>query len=73
MADAKKCDRCERYYDRYFFMVKNSVHSYPISKIKLGDLGGNVYFEYDVCPKCMKEFFGFIRMPYELIESEVEM
>lgn len=69
MADAKKCDRCQKYYDKYHIKIKESecdgVHYYPVNRIKLGD-GLNTYCGYDVCPECMKEFFGFIRMPYEM-------
>ena len=69
MAKAKKCDRCQKFYDYYTIKVKerdgNNVNYYPVNKIKLGnDL--NIYFGYDLCPECMKEFFGFIRMPYEM-------
>ena len=69
MADAKKCDRCQKYYDKYRFKLKETdcgiVHYYQVNRIKLGD-PLNTYFGYDVCPECMKEFFGFIRMPYEM-------
>ena len=69
MALARKCDRCQKYYDEYEIMVKEAdcgeVHCRPVNRIRIGD-GFNIYFRYDVCPECMKEFFGFIRMPYEM-------
>ena len=53
MAKAKKCDRCQKFYDDYTIKVKerdgNNVNYYPVNKIKLGnDL--NIYFGYDLCP-----------------------
>lgn len=71
MADAKKCDRCQKYYDKYKVKVKANddtvARYYRVDRIKLGD-SLNVYCGYDVCPECMKEFFGFIRMPYEMFD-----
>lgn len=71
MADAKKCDRCQKYYDDYKVKVKTFAGGdapyRQVNRIKLGD-SFNVYFGYDFCPECMKEFFGFIRMPYEMFD-----
>lgn len=71
MADAKKCDRCQKYYDEYKVKVKvkdgDGFHIYPINRIKLGN-SLNVCLGYDVCPECMKEFFEFIRIPDEMFD-----
>lgn len=63
MADAKKCDRCQKYYDKY----KIRVDSYPANRIKLGD-HINTYCGYDVCPECMKEFINFMNIPVKLVD-----
>lgn len=73
MANAKKCDRCQKYYDYYKIMVKDEDgYWHPANRVKLGD-SINTYCGFDVCPECLKEFFEFIRIPDELIDSRGEI
>lgn len=68
MADAKKCDRCQKYYDEYKTGVRTTEHgstSY-VNRVKLGDRL-NVYCGFDLCLTCMMELFDFLRIPDELI------
>lgn len=61
MANAKKCDRCESFYDVYAFEVKRNVSGpvYEINNMTLGK-GLNNYFVFDLCPRCMKKLLEFV-------------
>lgn len=60
--DAKKCDKCNQYYDEYKIYFKktngNIVHT---NRIKLGDTL-NVYDGFDLCPSCMRQILAFLNI-----------
>ena len=67
MANAKKCDRCGKFYQE---MVRE--------KLKLRqyvDMSSS-HIEYDLCPKCTEKLRTFLRferkMPKKLTEEELD-
>ena len=75
MADAKKCDRCGKYYD------KNERHTNPhqfedgcvctagpieieyMAKIGIATKWRKIVEEYDLCDDCIDDFKEFMRNP----------
>ena len=58
MADAKKCDRCGKYYmdgeKRY------TVDSFPVGCIKLMSVSEDCIDYYDLCDDCVKKLMVFL-------------
>ena len=58
MADAKKCDRCGKYYTdgekRY------TVDSFHVGCIKLMSVSGACIDYYDLCDDCVKKLMVFL-------------
>lgn len=62
MSDAKKCDRCGKYYDSD--ANRNvAVDSVPIEGVDIG-AGRNAYrtFRYDLCEDCAEELLKFMHI-----------
>ncbi len=49
MADAKKCDRCGKYYDQ-------EINTNKISRIRTVNYNGTVLDGMDLCPECCESF-----------------
>lgn len=61
MADAKRCDRCGKFYsekDKEFKINKNGVHI-P-SWIKMIDTDDRLICSYDLCEQCMKDLYHWL-------------
>lgn len=63
MADAKKCDRCKKYYDDYDgvgFSEALTANRYDrMNLIRADDYSR--YKRYDLCPDCMSALISFIK------------
>lgn len=63
MADAKKCDKCGKYYDEYdgvAFSVEQAERRY----IRMYLVPTDDYYRnrrFDLCPDCMKALISFIK------------
>lgn len=61
--DAKKCDRCGRYYDDN---VKNEtigcVHGGVISSIIIIEKHGSADCDFDLCDDCIGELMSFLNI-----------
>ncbi len=63
MADAKKCDRCGKYYDDYdgvAFSEAVTRNKYDRMHLVRADDRG-VYKKFDLCPDCMSALISFIK------------
>lgn len=61
MANAKKCDRCGRYYDENVrFKADKSCDCERLSKVVEMTVGGYRYKGYDLCDNCIEDFKKFI-------------
>lgn len=56
MSDAKKCDRCGKFYDIYE-PVDNAAGFRFVNK------GGRLQETYDLCPNCMAELIHWLANP----------
>lgn len=57
MADAKKCDRCERLYEIYDGIpVTEKGLKYNVLKLS----NNSIYRTYDLCPTCMTQVIAFL-------------
>ena len=72
--DAKKCDRCKKYYDEYVGVYKYGENGSVYQKYKLpyNQLFVNNAIHntvsnkrFDLCPDCMMEFDKWINMKGE--------
>ena len=71
MANAKKCDRCGKFYDEYN-TCRNNKKPNGIQVISLDT--NHKYFEYaliDLCPECMDQFQEWLK-PVGNTKSEEE-
>ena len=64
MADAKKCDRCGKYYEEYHYLF-NDV---PVQGVRLVPSSmlyypGNPLLYMDLCSDCMKKLVIFMQHP----------
>lgn len=64
MSDAKKCDRCGKFYDPNEITFKKDV-----SKFKLVRLKNCFERELDLCQECQCELKNWV--DYELFENDI--
>ena len=58
MADAKKCDRCDRLYEIYDGIpVTEKGFKYRQLRLVAGD---SICKTYDLCPTCMTQIIAFL-------------
>ena len=57
MSNAKKCDRCGKYFEPYSTLIS----------IKKFDR-----YKFDLCPKCMKAFVRWLNKKQQVIEVKWE-
>lgn len=74
MASAKKCDRCNSYYDAY-----RGVRVRPNTKSAIGSVDSvsftncfGVAFTLDLCPSCMASSLLFMNIPKEQVNYQNE-
>ena len=61
MANAKKCDRCGKYYDENTrFKSNNCRYAQRVSSVTEITVGGYHYKNYDLCDDCIADFRAFI-------------
>lgn len=62
--DAKKCDRCGKFYVRKERKVDNSVNIFDekVFKVKLIYIG-DCAIDVDLCPYCMNDLKNFFEQP----------
>ena len=60
MADAKKCDICGTYYDRYNTSKAGGVCPNQITFQQETTTSVNDFKTYDACPNCLKDIADFI-------------
>lgn len=62
--DAKKCDRCKKYYDKYEGIYKRGKNGNVVQRFKIPCnqlfISNSIYNEvpdipFDLCPDCMME------------------
>ena len=64
MADAKKCDRCGKYYDENYH--DRYVFGNTITHIKLStDFSDHNYKKLDLCDDCFDELYKFLGIEEE--------
>lgn len=65
--DAKKCDRCGRFYEEYgeFSIADRNLKIKKSSMVRTGTKTEKFIFEkhYDLCPLCMDELNKFLNDP----------
>ena len=57
MSDAKKCDRCGKYYDKC--QNVKTINGYKVRGIKIFTSYGP-YLELDLCEKCIDDLYDFL-------------
>lgn len=57
MANAKKCDRCGKYYDKCPNV--KTINGYKVLGIKIFTSYGP-YLELDLCEKCIDDLYDFL-------------
>lgn len=70
MADAKKCDRCNKYYDYYSeeIPIDNCQKPMRVNTIGIsgiGPYGGQVF---DICPDCLHKFADWMNEYTKIIQ-----
>lgn len=64
MADAKKCDRCGRFYE------EPKTESFDIFSDSFADKAlKNAQKHLDLCPKCKDDFMNFMKYKQMLIDE----
>lgn len=77
MAQAKKCDRCDRYFDKNTIMRKAENYNgfeEPVNHLMVCLEDNGYAAKYDLCDECWEKFFNWMN-DYKLdeeIEEEVE-
>ena len=63
MADAKKCDRCKKYYDDYDGIAFSETLTNRYNRMHLirSDDYDCRYKRFDLCPDCMSALISFIK------------
>ena len=59
MANAKKCDRCEKLYE-YYSGIELMDGGNCYNWLRLFTTHGSSYKTYDLCPDCMLKLVGFL-------------
>ena len=73
MADAKKCDRCGRYYDDESSKDKNfKVNGETVYQIALINASDGRICEYDLCDQCARDLFHWLCNEEETDVLELE-
>ena len=69
MANAKKCDRCGKYYDEYIEEIWVTTHNKirNIDGFALTE-DGYVHHNMDICPMCMIKFVDWMNTFNPIIE-----
>ena len=71
MADAKKCDRCGKYYDDESSKDRNfRVNGIPIHQMALIDACDHHICEYDLCNECARDLFHWLCNEKEVEHEE---
>ena len=60
MADAKKCDRCGKFYDENTITKIINGFKYKIGGITVMSTGGSDIFYADLCDDCVKDLNKFL-------------
>lgn len=70
--DAKKCDRCGKFYVRKERKVDNAVDIFnkKVYKVELTyrDVGSDCSIAVDLCPYCMNDLKNFFEQPSVITE-----
>lgn len=63
MSNAKKCDRCGKFYEnhkRRFRMDNNDFKNANLAWIKLVDVNDHYITSFDLCEDCVKELWHWL-------------
>lgn len=61
MADAKKCDRCGKYYDKNEkHETSGKIHGRKLAGVKTIDTNDCWYNHFDLCDDCLTDLFEFL-------------
>lgn len=60
MADAKKCDRCEKFYEENTITKRINGYIYKIGGITVLSTGESNVFYADLCDDCVKDLNKFL-------------
>lgn len=58
--DAKRCDRCRKYYDEYH-ESRRKPFSNGMAFVDRSTTGYSRKYIYDLCPDCMRELWNFMK------------
>ena len=70
MADAKKCDRCGKYYDRSLKDKSFKVNGETVYKAALINFSDGHIGEYDLCDQCARDLFHWLCNEEEVEHKE---
>ena len=66
MADAKKCDRCGKFYEHRVIKCKRSCGRYDVrplnGTLRVYEDCTNRGFYFDLCPACFHELMDFLHI-----------
>ena len=65
MANAKKCDRCGKFYSSKDKKFKQEKLADVLGCITLTDLSGYILKDYDLCDVCAAEFWNWLNIVKE--------
>ena len=69
MADAKKCDRCKKFYDMYGGIPFYDSSNMHYNCIELRYNSSSMYCRFELCEDCQKALYSFLKKTY-LIERK---
>ena len=61
MADAKKCDRCKKFYDVYDGIPFVNQNGNRYNCIDLRCEGYTMYHHFELCEDCQKALYSFLK------------
>ncbi len=71
MADAKKCDRCKKFYDVYAGIPFINQNGNRYNCVDLRCEGLTMYYRFELCEDCQKALYSFLKnVPGEKKEGE---